>query len=260
VPGFIMRSVVVDRHGYPVAIDAGATTDSTPLGKRWGGWYVTGGLGALEHMGNAMTPALRSEMGNVQVYLAKTPVVSTGGSRDLSPRFDTTPYLSPHSDAVSLLVLAHQASVHNLITYTRYEAARAEALGVAPAQSPAVRNAADRLLRGMLFVKEAEYPGRVTGTSSFAADFAKQGPRDARGRSLREFDLEKRLFKYPMSYLVYSEAFDSLPADVRAYLGERLRQVLASPDAGGDFAHLTAADRQAILEILKDTKPSLVAG
>src|SRR5262249_15439339 len=226
VPGFIMRSVIADRHGYPVAADSGATTDATPLGKRWGGWYVTGGLGSLQHMGNATTPALRTEMGNVQTYLARTAVVSTGGSQDLSKQFDTAPYLSPHSDAVALLVLAHQTYVHNLITLTRYEYLKAAAYGASgPTLPMPVAGAADRLLRAMLFANESAYSGRVTGTSAFEREFAAGGPRDAKGRSLREFDLERRLFKYPLSYLVYSEAFDSLPQDVKTYIGGRLRRI-----------------------------------
>jgi hypothetical protein len=262
VPGFIMRSVVADRHGYPVAADAGATTDATPLGKRWGGWYVTGGLGSLQHMGNALAPALRGEMGNVQTYLAKRPVVSTGGSTDLAGQFDTEPYLSPHSDAVALLVLAHQSYVHNLITVTRYEALKAASYANAStAPLPlAVQGAAERLLRAMFFVCETSYPGRVTGTSTFESQFAVRGPHDAKGRSLRDFDLETRLFRYPFSYLVYSEAFDALPSDVKSYLSRRLLQVLAGEDASADFARLTPADRQAIREILEATKPALLRG
>jgi hypothetical protein len=218
---------------------------------------VTGGLGALQHMGNAMTPALKSEMGNVNTYLAKTPVTSTGGIADLSKQFDTAPYLSPHSDAVALLVLAHQTSVHNLIALTRAEAAKATAIGLDPL-TLATRGAADRLLRAMLFEREPEYPGRVTGTSPFEQEFASEGPRDSKGRSLRDFDLERRLFRYPLSYLIYSDAFDSLPPPVLDYIGTRLRRVLDGEDQGPEFAHLTAADRTAIAEILKDTKPTLL--
>jgi hypothetical protein len=260
VPGFIMRSVVADRHGYPVAADAGATTDSTPLGKRWGGWYVTGGLGSLQHMGNALTPALRGEMGNVQTYLAKHPAVAVGGSTDLAKQFDTEPYLSPHSDAIALLVLAHQTYVHNLITLARYESLKASSYGNSPTLPVPVQGAAERLLRAMFFVGEAEYPARVTGTSAFESQFAARGLRDSKGRSLRDFDLETRMFRYPFSYLVYSEAFDALPSDVKSYLSRRLVEILAGEDASADFARLSTADRQAIREILEATKPALFRG
>ncbi len=45
----------------------------------------------------------------------------------------------------------------------------------------------------------------VQGTSPFAENFAKDSPRDPQGRSLRDLDLTTRLFKYPCSYLIYSQ-------------------------------------------------------
>jgi len=55
----------------------------------------------------------------------------------------------------------------------------------------------------------------VSGTSSFAADFAKAGPHDSRGRSLRDLDLQTRVFKYPFSYL--DQAIPFLPWTVCIY-------------------------------------------
>jgi hypothetical protein len=248
VPGFIMRSVVADRHGYPVSSDRGSTTDQTPIPERWGGWYVTGAIPA-EHMGNVFTPKLAGEMGNVQAYLAKTKLVSDEKITDLSAKFDTAPYLAPHSDAVALLVLAHQTYVHNLITAAGYQARST------PDDTMRIEGAAERLVRAMLLAKEATLPGAVSGTSTFAADFAKAGPRDRRGRSLRELDLQTRVFKYPFSYLVYSESFDALPPVVKTYVYRRVREVLSGQDQRAEFAHLTPDIRQAISEILTDTKP-----
>jgi hypothetical protein len=111
----------------------------------------------------------------------------------------------------------------------------------------------------LLFSGETRLTDRVRGTSNFAAEFARRGPRDRRGRSLREFDLQTRLFKYPCSYLIYSPAFDALPAPVKDYVLQRLGDVLNGKDTSPDFAHLTAADRQAIREILLDTRPDLSA-
>ena len=99
--------------------------------------------------------------------------------------------------------------------------------------------------------------GVITSTPGFAKDFVRRGPRDAKGRSLRDFDLERRLFKYPCSYLIYSAAFDGMPADVREYVLRRLYEVLTGADRAPEFAHLSAADRKAILEILVATKPNL---
>jgi hypothetical protein len=248
VPGFIMRSVIADRHGYPVSSDLGGTTDSTPIPERWGGWYVTGTIPAA-HMGNVFAPALAGEMGNVQAYLARTKLASDAHLADLSGKFDTAPYLTPHSDAVALLVLAHQTYVHNLITAAGYQARSA------PDDAMRIDGAAERLVRAMLFAREAMLPGAVSGTSAFAAEFAKAGPHDSRGRSLRDLDLEHRVFKYPLSYLIYSESFDALPPMVKTYVYRRLREVLAGQDQRPEFAHITADDGTAIREILNDTKP-----
>src|SRR5205807_1429575 len=69
-----------------------------------------------------------------------------------------------------------------------------------------IRHAGDDLVKGLLFSEEAELARKVAGTSGFAAEFAARGPFDERGRSLRQFDLTTRLFKYPCSYLIYSDA------------------------------------------------------
>ena len=96
------------------------------------------------------------------------------------------------------------------------------------------------------------------GSSGFAENFVLAGPRDKKGRSLRDFDLTSRLFKYPCSYLIYSRAFDELPPPMKSYVAMRLKDILEG--GGGDsFSHLSANDRQAILEILRDTKPNLWA-
>ena len=88
-------------------------------------------------------------------------------------------------------------------------------------------------------------------------EFAERGPFDKQGRSLRQFDLSTRLFKYPCSYLIYSKAFDGMPADVREYVLRRVYDVLTGEDQSPEFAHLSAADRTAIREILVETKPNL---
>jgi len=122
-----------------------------------------------------------------------------------------------------------------------------------------IKNAGEPLVKYLLFSGEAKLTEKVRGTSSFAEEFARRGPRDGQGRSLREFDLEHRLFKYPCSYLIYSAAFDGLPEPVKDYVFRRLWDVLSGKETGAEFAHLTAADRQAILEILRATKQDLPA-
>ena len=266
VPGLIMRSVFPDRYGYVVPSEQGVTTDRTPLADRWGGWYVTGNLGNQPHMGNIAAPLVGHEIANSAAYLTKLRAELSRPVADLSERFDPAPYLTPHSDAVALMVLAHQASVHNLITAATYETRRAEyddqmagsaRVDGAVSEGARVRieTAGERLVRAMLFVKEAPLAQPVSGTSGFAAEFARRGTRDQKGRSLRDLDLTRRLFRYPLSYLIYSESFDAMPAPVRTYVYRRLREVLSGQDDRPEFAHLSPADRDAVREILEETKP-----
>jgi hypothetical protein len=258
VPGLMVRSVIPDRYGYGLApVGKSVTSDQTPLRDRWGGWYVTGTHGEQQHMGNVIAPVLAHEVGNMKTYLATTKLAPSGNVTDLSSRLDLEPYLSTHSDIIAMMVLAHQATVHNLMTRAGYEGRVAEREGAA--SEARIRPAAESLVRAMLFVKEAPLTGRVKGTSGFAEEFAARGPRDDAGRSLRDFDLERRMFKYPLSYLVYSDSFDALPVAVRDYVYARFQEILTGEDTSPDFAHLSETDREAILDILEDTKPAFAS-
>jgi hypothetical protein len=265
LPVHLLRSVYPDAEGVPYA---GApnrqTTDATPFKERWGGWYVTGAHGGQRHMGNSFA---------VQQGKTITMDFDRGANVvDLRSRFDTSPYLSPHSDIVALLVMEHQTRVQNLITRANYEtncallsAAGAGTLAAGPsvfmpiAQSkriePRIAEVCEPLVRALLFVDEAPLTAPVSGTSGFAAQFQRGGPCDRKGRSLRQLDLRHRLLRYPCSYLIYSEAYEALPRPARDYIVRRLRQILSGRDHSPDFARLSPADRIAIREILQDTRP-----
>ena len=109
----------------------------------------------------------------------------------------------------------------------------------------------------LLFVDEAPFTGKIRGTSGYTGIFAAQGPRDSLGRSLHEFDLERRLMRYPCSYMIYSVAFDTLPTEARDAIYQRMWAVLSGKDHGEKYARLSLADRRAVVEILRDTKPGL---
>jgi hypothetical protein len=55
------------------------------------------------------------------------------------------------------------------------------------------------LVKALLQVDAAPLPGKIAGNSGFDSWFQAQGPRDAQGRSLRELDLDTRLFRYPFA-------------------------------------------------------------
>jgi hypothetical protein len=110
----------------------------------------------------------------------------------------------------------------------------------------------------LLFVDEAKLTDKVRGASGFADRFSASGPKDRKGRSLYELDLAHRLMKYPCSYLIYSPAFDALPPMVKEPIYKRMWAILSGQEQDVRYrAVLSAADRQAIVEILRDTKKDL---
>ena len=117
----------------------------------------------------------------------------------------------------------------------------------------AVREIADYLL----FVDEAPLSVKVQGASGFAEVFEKRGPFDRQGRSLRQLDLERRLLRYPCSYLIYAPMFDDLPAPAREAIYKRMWEILSGRDKSEKYARLSDADRAAVVEILRDTKKGL---
>ena len=239
VPRLLVSSVIPDATGSVEGTFPIPTTDQSPMNERWGGWYVTGTHGNQKHLGNTVLKTAASAF-------AEVPAAAFARSydvTDLSSRFDTARYLSPHSDIVALMVLSHQVEVQNLI-------ALASANG---GTSP--KEVGEPLVKTMLFAGAAPLTSPVQGTSNFAAEFASQGPRDSRARSLRDFDLKSRLLRYPLSYLIYSKPFDEMPAAVKTYVYSRLREVLTGQDKSAGFAYLSNSDRTAILEILRETKP-----
>ena len=261
VPGVFLRSIFPTSTGTLVFRSPSFITgQESPIKDRWGGWYVTGTHCNQTHMGNMVVPDMQT---------ADQLDRSAGANVvDLSGRFDTSNYLTGHSDIVAQLVLAHQTQMHNLITITNYEtrlalydeAARNKAANLpADALSDTAREKyqrpAEQLLRFLLFTNEAPMDGAIQGTSGFTEEFSARGLRDRQGRSLRDFDLHTRIFKYPCSYLIYSEDFDSLPSPAKEYVYRRLVEVLTGQDTSPDFAKLTKQGRQAILEILLATKP-----
>jgi hypothetical protein len=100
----------------------------------------------------------------------------------------------------------------------------------------------------MLFEKETQLKEPIKGSERYAADFVALGPKDRKGRSLRELDMKTRMFKYPCSFLIYSQQFDALPQAAKDKVYSRLR------------ARLTEEKRFDILEILKDTKKDFPNG
>jgi hypothetical protein len=227
------------------------TVHASPLEQRWGGWWVTGNHGGARHMGNI--PVMPEDKGKSKLANPRVVLKTVDG------QFDVKGYPSTHSDVVAQMVLAHQVRMTNMITRAGWEARLAAAAPNADA-SLRVKEAASDLVDYLLFVDEAPFVGPMQGGSGFAEQFVKQGPRDAQGRSLREFDLRRRLFKYPCSYMIYTEAFDALPRAAKDAVYARMWEVLSGREKKAPYAtRLSATDRRAIVEILRATKKDLPA-
>lgn len=265
VPGYLVRSVFSDSSGYPKFGSGTFLTDHTSdFRERWGGWYVTGTHGEMRHMGNQVCD--EPEQADDQDELLD---LNAGANvTDLEGRFQTERYLSPHSDLVALMVMEHQSQMHNALTAANFETRRAvfqsqemnvlldrPADYLSESAQRRIQSAADNVVEHLLFCDEFQLTSPVAGTSSFVEEFQARGKRDARGRSLRDFDLETRLFRYPCSYLIDSDAFRGLPDSVRSRVIEQLLDVLEGRDQSEKFSHLDADTRRQILEILRETVP-----
>lgn len=261
VPLFTVLSSLVTVNGESltgkVAIEV---TDQTPIEERWAGWYVTGRHGEQTHLGNiqARDPA----------DIATPDGARRGNLSTLAGLFDTRPYITDKSDIVALLVLEHQTNIQNLITRLNFKARTFVARdlksatvpddaweAVSPKTQTILQKMIEPLVEAMLFVDAAPITSGISSSSGYDRWFQTLGPKDGAGRSLRDLDLSRRLFKYPLSYLVYSEAFDSLPEYVRRRVYERFDDVLSGRDRSSKYAHLSAEDRAALMEILNATKP-----
>jgi hypothetical protein len=246
VPGLLLRSVGADPEGRALTYLANATPDHrTPFQERWGGWFVTGGTAGIKHLGNATIA--RPNAPDAAAVAAETPLASMAG------RFDPSGYLSLHSDVAAHLVFTHQMHMMNFISRIGWQT-RTMLADKSPETERTLAAAAVEFVDYLLFVDEPRLPAPVKGASGFAERFPTAGPRDRRGRSLRELDLHTRVLKYPCSYLIYSPAFDALPAESKGAIYARLAAVLTGKVSDARYQRLSATDRQAILEILRDTK------
>lgn len=242
VPSLMIRSVYPDPDGAPIFTSGGRfITPSVPLKDRWGGWYVSGTHGKARHMGNVIA---RGEDVNTALDMEAGANVT-----DLRRHFDSSEYLSPHSDIVALMVAEHQMEFQNLAGRAQMtlrnmgENVSADRIGYL----------ADSLLESLLGVDEIVLTDPIKGSTSFAQDFAKAGIRDKKGRSLYDLDFTQRMFKYGLSPMIYSPAFEGLPMVLKAQIYRRLKAILAG-SGSDDYSHLSPEDRKNVLEILQNTK------
>jgi hypothetical protein len=219
VPGIFIGSVFPNADGMPARAQAIITDHRTPFADRWGGWYVNAAHGEQPDRANAVAPD----------------PAAPEDLQKLVMRFSPAGYLSTTSDIVALMTFEHQTQMTNFITRLGWKARMKASLD----------SDLEALVRYMLFIDEAPLREPIQGIASFTKTFPERGPRDRQGRSLRDFDLQTRLFRYPLSYMIYSRAFDALPDEVRTRVYRRLRDELA------------ARNRLDVIEIVRGTKTGL---
>ncbi len=260
VPGFLIRSVYPKQSGHPeFKLGTTHTDHTTPLADRFGGWYVTGDHGVMRHRGNVIVDS--KIRGNIDrelgANLKSLPAIACSQS-----------HMEPTSDIVALMILEHQTQFHNYVTNASYTARQAlhhqaemNKLFERPADFRSdttkrrLDSAANKLVEYLFFSDEFALTSPVKGNSRFASEFESKGIRSSSGHSLRDFDLQKRLLKYPCSYLIYTDSFNSLPDSIMSIVKKRMLEVLNGQDTSDRFSHLLQVDRQNILEILTETHP-----
>jgi len=256
VPGYLARSVGSGMEGETLSDFGDYVSDHrSPFEQRWGGWFITGKAGSVHHMGNVL---LKADAVPGRAYSVPQSLASLDG------KFNLDGYPSHYSDVAAVLVLDHQVKMTNLLTRVGWEARIAKDQAD---KNPEDKAKADEIVRSdvralvdyMLFVDEAPLEGKFESTSGFQAKFSSEGVMDRMGRSLKQLDLGKRLMKYPCSYMIYSPAFDGLPTTVRDAVYARMWEVLSGKDTARKYSKLTAADRSAVVDILRETKSNLPA-
>lgn len=252
-PSLVVASVIPDQDGTPAYTSTFISTidHRTPLEQRWGGWYVTGTHGSQQHLGNAVAP---DPLHPLDLELAGSQNLTS-----LEAKFDVSKHLTGASDIVALMTLEHQVGIANRLNAVAFQYARFKRDGLSDADWTQLDAEIDDIVGYMLFVDEARLVEPVTGVSTFTRTFAERGPRDTRGRSLRDFDLKTRLFRHPLSYMVYSPLFDGMPSPILDRIYQRLYDVLTGRETGAKYAQLSTADRRTLFEILVETKPNLPA-
>ncbi|MDR2214659.1 MAG: hypothetical protein LBE59_02325 [Nevskiaceae bacterium] len=252
VPRVLASSAVTDApmDSRPMG-PAQEVTDRTPLSLRWGGWYVTGRQGKQQHLGNQPV----RESTNTRALETLSPQ----NRRTLKDYYDTSKYLTPNSDLTALLVLEHQSTIQNQIMRVNYKLpsvlARLQMQG--RDNRTAMAGLVEPLVKALFFDGAAQLDDAIEGNTDFAKHFVERGPVDSQGRNLRAFDLKTRVFRWPLSYLVYSQAFDSLSEPAWNYAADRIVQVLRGEDTTGLSERISAEDRAAVIQILQQTHPRL---
>ena len=150
----------------------------------------------------------------------------------LEGRFDLKQTLRPTSDIVALMTLEHQTGFIN-----RAYALNAQIFRCGAGRSGCLYDLRQRSGTARPDQRQFRLHRRVRQTR----------PARRKGRILADFDLKTRLFRYPLSYMIYSSAFDALKPEIKAKLYRKLYDSLRAKGEDGASA----------IAILAATRPGL---
>jgi hypothetical protein len=241
VPGLAVKSVAPAAGGGSLdSFRKEISGHGVPLAERFGGWHVTGDGGMDGHLGNRMGKLFQGE-------ITWTPL-------EPGKRFDWNRYPVSTSDLLPHLVHEHQVGGVNRMARAQYRVRELRAAGKgtlsAVAQS-AVEEDARELVRYLLFADEVALPSAgLPGDESFRTDFAKARVA-VEGRSLKDFDLKTRMFRYRCSFLVHTPQFAGLDPEVRGRVLRGLESALASGGTNPEFRYLGEDEKAVIRSILR---------
>jgi hypothetical protein len=185
--------------------------------------------------------------------LTKFPVVP-------GQRFEYAKYLVPASDILPHLLHEHQAGFVNRVLEASYRSRLAVFAGTPKKDETAAEltKQANVLTRYLLFADEVPLPaGGVEGDPDYRRDFAMNRKVARDGTSLKDFDLQTRLFKYRCSYMIYSAVFEGLPVPMKQMVYRRIKEALSIEKPEKEYAYLPAEEKRAIRTILSGTLTDL---
>lgn len=251
VPGLSIRSVIPGPNwGALARFRNKQIGHQIPFGERFGGWHVTGDPGISDHKGNLIG---RKEGGKIV-----TEVIEPG------TEFDWSSYLAGTSDILPHLILEHQAGFMHIALEASYRARTYRHIGkgkLKPENVEVLHGLAEELVRYLLFADEAKFPaGGIRVDPRYREDFLADRKEASNGISLKDLDLETRLFKHRCSYLIYGDVFQATPDLFRQHVYQVLGEAISIENPDPDFSYLAVDEKKAIRGILRETVSDLPDG
>ncbi|MDB4722026.1 hypothetical protein OAF65_09935 [Verrucomicrobiales bacterium] len=255
LPGPLGRSVFPDSKGRSLkSVDTFELIGhGVPVHERWGGWYVTHAHQDLNHMGNAI--AIK-ENGELKLQRKDS-------SKGLNNFFNTSNYPVSTSDIEALLIFDHQVQMQFVLIESAYKIRQAIFDSQEVSDQKKVTNlnvllkeVTESIVSELLFKEEFPLGGKVVDTSQagkFVTEFKAKGKTDSMGRSLRDLDLQGRLFKYRCSYMIYSKSFSAFPEILKNSVLNRIKEIMTSESPQLGYEYLEVEEKRAIFDILSGT-------